>query len=320
MPLREEFFENLMLRATPFIALNDPFEGKFNDHQFRNANRDLDLFAEKQGYPVNELSDYELEGVMGAMETDFDNVGVLAFSEDFTNPLMWAHYADQHRGIVIELDYDKPLFQDSIRTLGNRKSRFGKNVLGDVYEFPEKVMYRREMPSFLRPGEVHPDTMYEYPWKKFLYALFFTKSNDWIYEKELRSIVQLKDADSVICKRDKHLLEILFNNKEIEVLELDDNRIQIVFPHEYEMHEDMGDESVKEEISLHINFYRQENINLFRINPEAISGIYCGYRCDCKKINYLINKNKQLEHLKNNVYHMEIDPYCYQLRGVPIGV
>ncbi len=27
MPLRKEFFDSLMMRATPFAALNDPYEG-----------------------------------------------------------------------------------------------------------------------------------------------------------------------------------------------------------------------------------------------------------------------------------------------------
>lgn len=317
-PLREEFFENLMLRATPFVALNDPYEGFFNENQFKAANVDLEAFGAKQGYTVEKLSDFELDGVIGSLQTDFDSVGVLSFSEDFTNPLMWAHYADQHNGIVLEFDYDKPLFQDSIKSLGSRKSRFGKSVMGGIYEFPERVMYRREMPSFERFGQVQPNSKGEYPWIKFLYALFFTKSNDWIYEKELRSIVQLRDADRIVCKRDKHLCNILIQNKTIEVKAFNDDRIQITYPNEYEMNEVMGDESVKGEISLQTNFERKDNINLFRINPDAISGIYCGYRCDYMKVKDLVEKNKRLAHLKNKIYRMEIDNYIYKLNSVLI--
>lgn len=318
MPLREEFFSNLMLRATPFTALNDPFEGIFNEKQFKSANEDLNMFAARQGYSVENLSDYDVEGVMSALQCDFDTVGVFSFSEDFTNPLMWAHYADQHQGIVLEFDYDKPLFQDSIKKLDNRESRFGYRVLGDTYEFPERVMYRREMPSFNKAGQAHPDCEWNYPWIKFLHCLFFTKSNDWIYEKELRTIVQLGDADSIICNRDEHLTSILAQNTEIQVINLDANRIQIIYPNEYEMHEEMGDESVKTEISLHTNFYRTENINLFRLNPLAISGIYCGYRCNYHKVKSLIAMNKQLKHLENKIYRMVIDDYSYQLNSILI--
>ena len=55
------------------------------------------------------------------------------------NSLMWVHYADQHRGIVLEFDYDKPLFQDSRKKLGKRESRFGENYLGNIYDFLRRL-------------------------------------------------------------------------------------------------------------------------------------------------------------------------------------
>src|SRR5262249_3693312 len=33
-----------------------------------------------------------------------DRIGALSFSEDWSNLLMWAHYAQQHEGIVVEFD------------------------------------------------------------------------------------------------------------------------------------------------------------------------------------------------------------------------
>ena len=173
MPLRKEFFDSLMIRATPFAALNDPYEGLFNYEQFKTANKGVQEFAKKQGISVEDVSDDFLNGVIDSIQLDFDAVGVLSFTEDYTSPLMWAHYADQHRGIVLEFDHDKPLFQDSRRKLEKRESRFGENYLGDVYEFPEKVMYRREIPSFERYELVQANG--EYPFRKFLHDLFFTK-------------------------------------------------------------------------------------------------------------------------------------------------
>ncbi|KOR64111.1 DUF2971 domain-containing protein [Clostridium botulinum] len=160
--LREEFFNNLMLRATPFKALNDPFEGLFNKEQFQNVNKNINEYYSKQGYTIDKENDITLDEVMDLLQSDFNDVGIFSFSVDVTNPLMWAHYADQHNGIALEFDYDKPLFQDSIYSTGDRMSRFKKDYLGQTYEFPEKVMYRREMPRFKRPGEVNPDNIYEY--------------------------------------------------------------------------------------------------------------------------------------------------------------
>lgn len=80
---------------------------------------------------------------------------------------------------------------------------------------PEKVMYRREIPSFERYELVQVKG--EYPFRKFLHDLLFTKSNDWLYEKEWRSIVQLSDADSIICGKNKLLSG---NNRRIGLISL----------------------------------------------------------------------------------------------------
>lgn len=96
------------------------------------------------------------------------------------------------------------------------------------------------MPSFERAELSVLNSIHEYHWIKFLHALFYTKANDWIYEKELRSIARLHDADSVICEKTKHVMSICSQDKEIIVKELNNNQIQIIFPKEYEMYEDMG--------------------------------------------------------------------------------
>lgn len=318
--LHKDFFENLMLRATPFVALNDPYEGHMNFKQFKNANSGLDAYYSKHGHIADKLSDNDLEGVMGVLQSDLNDVGVFSFSEDYSNPLMWAHYAENHRGIVIEFDSSKTLFQDSIKCIGRRGCRFDKVSLGDIYEFPEKVMYRREMPIFDRPEQVRPKSDKEYHWIKFLYNMFFTKSNDWIYEKELRSIVRLCDADSLICENDNLIEGVLAKHPEVKKVPLRNGKIQITYPNEYEMHEDVGDESIKNEIYMLSLFYNSSNIHLFRINPEAISGIYCGCKCNYEEVKELVGKNELLKHLKKGIYKMEIDPYQYQLNKMPISI
>lgn len=322
-PLREEFFHNLMIRATPFCALNDPYEGLFNKTQLLTALKQVDRFYEQHGSkPTKENNQTDLDDLMGEFLCDFQDVGVLSFSEDNTNPLMWSHYADEHRGIVIEFDYDKPLFQDSIYSDSERKSRFKKDYFGDVYEQPESVMYRREMPSFMREKLIQPDNERDWPWKKFNYSIFFTKSNDWIYEKELRSIIPLNSADRIICIKDKINYKIIKDihkiHSEIDIEELN-NKIIITYPNEYEMHEDMADKSIRNELYIDSSFNKKDNIYLFRINPESITGIYCGCRCDYNKVKSLVNSNPLLVHLKNNIYYMDIDSRNYQLNPININ-
>jgi len=164
-----------------------------------------------------------------------------------------------------------------------------------------------------------PNSIHEYHWIKFLHALFYTKANDWIYEKELRSIVRLHYADSVICEKTKHVMSICSQDKEIIVKELNNNQIQIIFPKEYEMHEDMGDESIKNEIYLSTLNHSNPPIHLFRINPLAISGVYFGCKSIYDDVIESIHNNAQFKHMEMNINKMEVDGFQYQLRSARIS-
>lgn len=190
---------------------------------------------------LNESEDCDIGGVMGAIQSAFFDLGIISFTEDCINPLMWSHYADEHRGMIVQFKTGVSLFSDSMKYVdGVGDTRFGKCYLGDVFEFPERVLYRREKPTFEFEEEAAPESMYEFHWKKFNRAIFFTKSNDWLYEKELRSIVRLEDADRIICKDSENIREICKKNPEIYLDELGQDKIRITYPRGYEMHEEMG--------------------------------------------------------------------------------
>lgn len=311
-----------MIRATPVSELNDPFEGKFNEKQIKDLfYRGGEAYKSKGG-TVEELDDYELNEVMGVLHQDFSDLGVISFTEDYNNPLMWAHYADENRGIVVEFDFSEPFFEYSLKKIGNKRSRFGPSYLGDIFEFPEKVSYRRDMPSFSRLEKVDN----EREWRDFLNLLnksiLYTKSDDWIYEKEQRSIVRLEDADSIICRDDDCLRDVCSRDQEIRVIELKDkDKIQIVFPPEYEMHEDMGDNSIKSEIDIILSSsFGLDPVHLFRINPHAISGVYFGCKAETAIIDILreqIKNNGAFNHLKH-IYRMEVNDQTFSFDPVSI--
>ena len=263
MPLRPDFFKNPMIRATPALDLNDPFEGHFNKNQVRDADRNQREYYKKNGKEVYETDDAAINDSMGVIQSELFDLGILSFTEDYNNPLMWAHYADNHKGVVVEFDFSVPFFTDSLKEVNGRKSRFGVSSLADFFEFPEKVDYRREMPSFERPELSAPDSMNEFHWKKFNRAILFTKANDWIYEKEQRSIVQLKDADSIICNDNPHIRKQCNLDPSIKLVELENKKIQIIYPNEYEMHEEMGDQRIKTEIHFLATDYKEPAIHLF---------------------------------------------------------
>lgn len=98
-------------------------------------------------------------------------LGILCLSEKHDDLLMWAHYADCHRGFVLEFDSESPFFN---------QRRSEKDDLRHL----KPVIY-----SELRPAINLSNTSVE--------ELCLTKSTHWSYEKEWRIIKALTDADSI---------------------------------------------------------------------------------------------------------------------------
>jgi len=311
MPLRVDFFETLMIRATPVLALNDPFEGYFNKTQVRDADRNHTEYYKSKNKGVHETEESMLDESMEGIQSDLFDLGILSFTEDYNNPLMWSHYADEHKGVVVEFDFNKPFFMDSFRNINGRTSRFGESYLADFFEFPEKVNYRRELPSFERPELSAPESIDEFHWKKFNRTVLFTKANDWIYEKEHRSIVRLQDADSIICKNEPEIIKQCALDSDIKLKILKNKKLQIIYPNEYEMHEDMGDESIKSEIYRLSFDVSDPPLHFFRINPAAISGVYFGCKSKESTALEMIANNKLLNHI-TNINKMEKHDMQYQ--------
>ena len=167
MPYRPEFFRNFYLRCTPRSALNDPFEMlPSTDYLIDCARKScepqtvIDKLLENPGQPPFEFGD--LKGI-----------GVISLSETCDNLLMWSHYADEHRGMVLELDTSDSFFA--------KKTEHHRHL--------RRVKYRKQ-----RLTEKHPEkTDYE-----SLMDLFFIKSDDWQYEKEYRLTCGLACTDDVL--------------------------------------------------------------------------------------------------------------------------
>jgi hypothetical protein len=318
MPLRPEFFVEPMLRATPVFALNDPFEGVFNENQVKNAMQHQKNFYKNAGINnVQELDESEIENVMGVQQSELFDLGVISFTEDHINPLMWAHYADEHKGMVVQFKTRVPLFSDSSQyILGLGNTRFGKDCFGEVYEFPERVVYRRETPSFEHAEDAEPNSLDEFHWKKFNRNILFTKANDWIYEKESRSVVRLRDADRITCEDNPQIRDICLKHPEIKLIELKNDpdkitSIQITYPNGYERNEVMGDESIKDEIYRLSLCSKNPPKCFFRIDPKCIRGVYFGYKAAYSSCLKNIHDNEHLNHLSK--FEMKIKTETYSL-------
>ena len=87
---------------------------------------------------------------------ELNKIGVSCFSKDYRNILMWSHYSDSHKGICLIFDYSK-----------------------DIHFFnPFDILYTNEYP------DIHDKLKKDELIKKLIY----TKSDNWRYEREVRSI------------------------------------------------------------------------------------------------------------------------------------
>ena len=91
--------------------------------------------------------------------------GVLSLSSNVNSPLMWSHYADEHRGISLEYDMDTSVY--------DRPKEIDYNA-------PRGISAKLIAEFILRGSEkAGEDIEFQY---------FFTKANEWKYECEWRSI------------------------------------------------------------------------------------------------------------------------------------
>lgn len=73
------------MKLSRFHELNDPFEMK-----------------------PHSLADTEMRRITALLEREyFPHKGLLCFSDNWRSPVMWAHYADKHRGVCLGFDIAK---------------------------------------------------------------------------------------------------------------------------------------------------------------------------------------------------------------------
>lgn len=150
------------LKVARFSDLNDPFEligVNFRERPVRNVARDF-----KRAYDAQ--------------------TGLLCFSEDWAEPLLWSHYAAKHRGICLGFNVPRRLLQ-TVRYESER-------LLAKLDENDNPMTLPRDLQEQLR----------------------CTKYGRWEYEREQRRFVSLKDA---VAQGPLHFIPF---GKELELAEV----------------------------------------------------------------------------------------------------
>jgi len=129
------------------------------------------------------------------------NVGIVCLSKDGLNVLMWSHYADFHRGVVLEF---------RIPIMGTKKDV----ALINERLTPFPVVYSSQRPHIklgLEKGN------------KIVEKLVLTKSHHWKYEEEERAIDQSRGPGIYHYHRDEILCSVIagmmISNKNYEKLQ-----------------------------------------------------------------------------------------------------
>lgn len=149
--------------ADPY-EFNDPFEFSLIDRFYHTT----------EGVP-QQLEGAELKS-LNRIEEQIKEFGVVCYSSDFYNNLLWAHYAENHKGMCLVFDVPE-----------EKKS--------DLH----KVNYQKEFPRIdLTQDADAPETL-----KKVV----ATKSKDWEYENEYREVFLMKN---MLHAYPGELVEIIF--------------------------------------------------------------------------------------------------------------
>lgn len=156
--------ENLLRRMLVQARGQNVADRIINEHRYMStrASKGAEYFTQSL---ANE--------VLMLLRKDFGAQGVLSLAERWDCPLMWSHYADEHRGVCIEYD-----------------------MSDHVFEGLEPVDYRK--PRSIRVSDL-------VDWKinrsdsaeqEILRTFYFAKAPQWRYEREWRDIRSCSGADS----------------------------------------------------------------------------------------------------------------------------
>lgn len=187
-----DLFESGFLRLSQPAALNDPFEAAFCSESLEElANHFDDSTALDPEYGEISFTQH--------IKNRMHQIGVISFSENKENLLMWAHYADEHRGIVVGVAHFpmQSIFSNLFRADSLLNSSFFEEC--SLFDgVPKPVSYRK--------GLRYRNDKFDYDFSnisvegadRILYEVFMQKSDEWIYEQEHRIVLRLEQADRVV--------------------------------------------------------------------------------------------------------------------------
>ncbi|MDI3431496.1 MULTISPECIES: DUF2971 domain-containing protein [Aeromonas] len=302
-PIIKTFFNKPTIKLSVPTFLNDPFENMPSEDI-----KDISNEITRSVYGYRDLPKIVFDSMYSDVVTELLNkVGIVSLTETPRNLLMWAHYANNHNGMVV--GFEPEIFSHLKITARDR------NVTLPVIDKPIKIKYdnTRFDEDNLDRGVLQPHERR----RDLIVNVLTRKSDDWIYEKEHRAILPLRYADDVRLNiKDGYEIED-------EILKLVDDRMISLGPevktHKGENYREISYEANHPKFDLISKLSLNRNISfLVSIPPEKVKCIYLGCRVKDDEYHHILDlinsKDSNLNHVavfryKINPTHFSLDRY-----------
>lgn len=257
LELGEKFVQVPILRLSGHGCLNDPFEFRLT----ANSRSKIEEIFNKKDW-LNK----------------FWSHGIISLTETYDNLLMWSHYSDEHKGVVIEISIDDnnpfSLFRDNERLSISKDCTFNKVNYRKFRKYNEEISEKS-----LDDVRLH-------------YML--SKSDEWMYEKEYRYVIHHSFADLIFIKKDDEKIQEFIHRLKLNKSCIKDTETHLIIAIE--------DSLTKENLfklwilaqSLH------EDVMFFKIIlPDSIGRIYLGYKSNSNEFSNRIKGDHLMEQIRN---------------------
>ncbi len=128
----DKYLIDSLVKGTLYFAhtskLNDPFDCQL----------DLQKAAERAAKKVTGEKRKSLEGLASLdgyfvdLQPHITNSGISSFTLQMDNPLLWSHYANEHKGLCLMYEFEEPFLMDSKNEIvGAAPVEYGDNLLTD---------------------------------------------------------------------------------------------------------------------------------------------------------------------------------------------
>ncbi|MFQ1715350.1 DUF2971 domain-containing protein [Aeromonas veronii] len=178
------YFDEPTLKLAQPKGLNDPFESKIQNGIIMSDSVIRKKLKQRKAFANDDKTNRTIiRNIFNLLNAS----GVISLSETQRNILMWAHYANEHKGLCIGYKQN-PLEISASQRRSNH----------EIYYKLHKVNYDT---SRYDPINDELDNESVIRWvNSVAKKVLTTKSDEWIYEKEHRYIHPISDCDYILSK------------------------------------------------------------------------------------------------------------------------